>query len=265
MTRVYKHVFHLFLIFVVCLAPNVLRADVVVTTELDLNAFQIIPDSGTLNILSPTTAFVFGQALDSSGGFDQETNSVNDSATSTNASTTVASASGAASAPALTGSVTANINLPNDFNGFANSEGQALLSGSFEITGTANPVNVTFNALLNIDQSLETTGGGQSATSETTFTLLLPDLSGDPVLFSDVPNSIGPDSVTSTSTDPTLTTSMLLEPDTPYSFVASLDAEADGVNITPEPSSLGMALTLVGLLTVLSRTRFVRTGPADKP
>jgi len=57
----------------------------------------------------------------------------------------------------------------------------------------------------------------------------------------------------------------LLEPDTPYSFVASLDAEADGVNITPEPSSLGMALTLVGLLTVLSRTRFVRTGPADKP
>src|ERR1700685_3630917 len=107
MTILCKHVFHVFLILVVCLAPTVLRADVVVTTELDLNALQIIPDNGTLNILSPVTAFVYAQALDSSGGSDQETNTVNDAATSTNASTTVASASGAASAPALTGSVTA--------------------------------------------------------------------------------------------------------------------------------------------------------------
>jgi hypothetical protein len=239
----------------VCLGPTVAWADVLVNTQLNLTELQISPTTGTLEILSPVTAFTFAQALDSLGGFDAQSNSVNDSATSVNAATTLASASGAASAPALTGSVTANVSLPDNFNGFGNSAGQSSLSGRFEITGATNPVNVTFNAFLSISQFMQTTGAGQSATSETIFTLLLPDLSPNPVLGYDNPLAIGPDQVMSydaSPTSPTLTTSMSLQPNTPYSFYAELDAESNGVS-TPEPSSVGLVLTAVGLLAVLGR------------
>jgi hypothetical protein len=244
MTNAYRY---LFLTVTVCLGPTAAWADAVVSTSLSLTNLQIIPNSGTL-ILSPVSVSAFAQALDSLGGFSQSDDNP------ANAATTVASASGEASAAALTGSVTANVNLPGNFDGFANSEGQALLSGTFEITGTTSPVNVTFNALLSINQFLQTTGGGQSASSETIFTLLLPDLSPDPILFFDNPLAIGPDQALSYGDSPTLTTSMTLDPNTPYSFVASLDGEVpNAVNITPEPSSLGLALTLVGLLAVFGR------------
>jgi hypothetical protein len=250
MTNAYRY---LFLSVAVFLGPTAARADVIVNTQLDLTALQIAPTTGTLDILSPLTALTFAQALDSLGGSDAQSNSVNDSATSANAATTLANAKGTASAPDLKGSVAANVNLPANFDGFANSTGQSSLSGTFEITGATGPVNVTFNAFLSINQFLETTGAGQSATSETIFTLLLPDLSQNPILAFDNPLAIGPGQVLSYSNSPTLTTSMSLQPNTRYSFVASLDAESNGVSITPEPSSLGLALTLAGLLAVLGR------------
>jgi hypothetical protein len=233
----------LFLALMAGLASTAAWGDVVVNTQLDLTALQIVPATGIVTF-SPVTATAFAQALDSTGGFSQSSDNP------ANAATGFADASGAGSA--LTGSVTANINLP-ELDGFANSVGQALLSGTFEITGATDPVQVTFNALLAINQFLKTTGGGQLASSETIFTLLLPDISSDPILFFDNPLSIGPNDTLSQSDNQTLTTSMLLQPDTPYTFFASLDAESNGVNVTPEPSSLGLALTLVGLLAVLGR------------
>src|ERR1700693_2116243 len=164
MTNVYRF------LFVVCLGTTVAWADVIVNTKLGLTELQIVPTTGTLEILSPVTAFTFAQALDSLGGSDAQSNSVQDSATSANAATTLASASGAASATALTGnvtanvnlpanSVTANVNLPANFDGFANSAGQSSLSGMFEInSATTNPINVTFNAFLSVSQFMQTTG-----------------------------------------------------------------------------------------------------------
>jgi hypothetical protein len=250
MTNAYRH---FFLCVTVCLVPTVAWADVIVNTSLGLTELQIAPSTGTLDILSPVTALTFAQALDSLGGSDAQTNSVDNAATSANAATSLANASGAASAPALTGSVAANVNLPGNFDGFANSTGQSSLSGKFEITGTNNPVDVTFNAFLSVNQFLQTTGAGQSASSEIIFTLLLPDLGPNPVLALDNPLAIGPDQVLSYGASPTLTTSMSLQPNTPYSFVASLDAESNGVSVTPEPSSLALAFTLVGILAVLGR------------
>ena len=130
-----------------------------------------------------------------------------------------------------------------------------MLSGMFEITGGTNPVDVTFNALLFVNQFLQTSGGGQAASSETIFTLSLIGLSPDPLLFFDNPLAIGPNDTLSYSANPTLTASLSLLPDTPYSFIASLDAEANGVNVNvvPEPSSLGLTSAFVALLAVLGR------------
>jgi hypothetical protein len=250
MTNVYRF------LFVVCLGTTVAWADVIVNTKLGLTELQIVPTTGTLEILSPVTAFTFAQALDSLGGSDAQSNSVQDSGTSANAATTLASASGAASATALTGNVTANVNLPDNFDGFANSAGQSSLSGMFEINSTTtNPVSVTFNAFLSVSQFMQTTGAGQSATSETIFTLLLPDLSPNPALGFDNPLAIGPDDVLSYDASPTLTTSMSLQPNTPYSFYAELDAESNGVSGVPEPSSVWLLFTAFGLAVVLGHKK----------
>ena len=60
----------------------------IVNTQLGLTELQIAPTTGTLEILSPVTAFTFAQALDSLGGSDAQSNSVQDSATSANAEST---------------------------------------------------------------------------------------------------------------------------------------------------------------------------------
>jgi hypothetical protein len=258
MTNAYR-----FLFVAVCLGTTAAWADVIVNTQLGLTELQIAPSTGTLEILSPVTAFTFAQALDSLGGSDAQSNSVQDSATSANAATTLASASGAASATALTGNVTANVNLPANFDGFANSAGQSSLSGMFEInSATTNPINVTFNAFLSVSQFLQTTGAGESATSETIFTLLLPDFGQNPVLGFDNPLAIGPDDVMSYDTSPTLTTSMSLKPNTSYSFHAELDAESNGVSVVPEPSPVWLLFTAFGLATALGQ--LTRTPRPDR-
>jgi hypothetical protein len=246
MTNVYRF---LFLCVTLGLGPTAVRADsVIVNTSLGLTELQILPGTGTLNVFS-VTASTFAQALDSLGGFSQS------SANPASAATTLANASGAASTSALTGSVTANIDLPDNFNGFASSEGDSVLSGMLEITSTTtSPINVAFNAFLTGNQLLETTGAGQFATSENTFTLSLTGpTSSNTILSYDNLLPIGPGSSLIAPYSSTLSTSLSLNPNTDYSFVASLDAESYGVSVTPEPSSLGLALALAGFLAVLGR------------
>jgi hypothetical protein len=146
---------YLFLSVLLCLGTTAAWASsVVVNTSLSLTNLQISPTTGTLEILSPVTVSVFAQAPSSSGTYDQESDIVNDAAASVNASADLANASGAGSASALTGSVTANVNLPDNFNGIAfDSEGDSVLSGTFEINGTSGSVNVTFGASLTVNRS----------------------------------------------------------------------------------------------------------------
>jgi hypothetical protein len=160
--------------------------------------------------------------------------------------------------------VTANITLPDNFNGFANSSGDATLSGSFEITGVTGPVNITLSTALAITQSLQTSGSGVSASSEAIFTLLLPDVDPvNPQLVYDNLLTIGPAQTLISPASPTLTTSLSLQGDTPYSFVASLDAESSGISV-PEPSSLCLALSVLGLAALLSRGLTKKPRPDDR-
>ena len=256
MTNVCRNLF--LLSVVLCLGPTAAWASsVIVNTGLSLTELQISPATGTLDVLSPVTVSTYAEALDSSGGFDDSASNPANAADST-----LATASGAGSGSALTGSVTANINLPDSFNGFGSSTGQSSLSGSFQIISTSSsPIDVTLSAALSGSQFLQTTGNGVLATSEIIFTLLLPDLSASPILALDNPLSIGPGSETNAPYSSTLTTSVSLSPNTDYSFVVSLDAESEGVSITPEPSSLSLVLTSVGLLAVLGRRLTSKRNP----
>ena len=159
-------------------------ADAVVNSFLNLTQLTISPSSGWLVILPPVTTSVFAQALDSPGGFDQESGSASASAATLFANGSVTAQSG-------TGALRPMSSFPISFNDFASSEGQALLFGMFEITGTTGSV-MTLSASFTGDQPLMTEGTGVSASSETIFPLTLPDISSLPFLSFDSPPSIGP-------------------------------------------------------------------------
>lgn len=245
---------------VLCVFPASLRADVIVSTSLSLSELQISPSSGSLQILSPLIASAFAQAQDSLGGLDQHFNSVGDGTTSASALTLLATASGAASAPLLDANGSSGINI-SAIGAAASSVGRGSLSGSFEIIGTAAPVTVQFRAMLQTDQSLSTPVTGQSATSEVIFNLDLPDLPNQPLLFFDNPLQIGPNDSISSMTSPTLTASVVLDPNTPYSLITEVDAESSGLNTVPEPSSLLHLLTVLVLFAFfVARGEWLRRG-----
>jgi hypothetical protein len=232
------------LTFALCFYPAAARADVVVTTAISLNQLQILPASGSLVILPGVLASASAQAQDSLGGNDAQSNTVTDDATSAGAATALANANAAASALTLTANAASGVNIPQ-ITAFASSGANGApfgsLFGQFEIVGTTGPVLVQLQALLDYNQSLSTTGAGLSASSEVIFNLLLPDLNA-PVLFFDNLLTIGPNDSQATAGSPTLSASLLLDPNTIYTFIAEVDSESSGLSQVPEPSSLFLLL-----------------------
>ena len=230
-------------------------ADAVVNTSLNLASLQIDPSSGKVIYPSPTSASVFAQAEDGSGGyqaFDNMTGAL------TMAATALANGNAAANgAPPFGSPVGANILIPG-LDTWASSEGQGTLEGLFEITGTTSPVSVTFDVSLTEDQLLQTDPFGLYGTSTSTFTLTLPDIQSTPILplsFSKLLTVTGPNQAESYNPGSILlTTSLLLHPNVQYSFVAATDAESYAVDSTPEPASITLAF--IGLaLVLLARVR----------
>jgi hypothetical protein len=246
----------LFCVMAVVSAPA--WADVTVNTSLD-SFLQIDPAAGTVNYLYSPTGSTFAQALDTLGGFDQNFGGGICGTAPTVASTTLANASGGVSLSTLEACTTANVNL-HDINAFASSVGQATLSGVFYISGVTGPVSVTFNGVLTDNQFLEATPAGLFGSSESIYTLTLPDIQFDPILWFDNLLTIGPGQTSAYAVSPTLTTTLLLQPNTDYSFVVAADAESFGVDSTPEPSSIALLITVVcgagfSLRRVLTRPR----------
>ena len=242
---------------VLCLgSPAVWAQSVTVNTSLTLTGLTITASDATVNFTTPGVS-TYAQALDSLGGSASQSGT-----TSASAATSVANGSGTGSASALTGGVTANVFIPDNVAGFASSEGDSSLVGAFEITGTLSPVDVTFTASLSNDQYLNTDANGQSAYSETIFLLSVPNASSDALLGSDNLLTLsGPNqSAGSGGAQPlSLTTTILLQPNTPYSFTSTLDAEANGYGVLAVPDgsdpvalvlvALGLSAAFCGLIT----------------
>ena len=234
------------LVFALCLYSAGVRADVIVSTGISLNNLQILPANGALVILPGVLASASAQAQDSLGGNDAQSNTFTDAAASANALTALANANAASSAMGLTASATSGVNIPQ-ITAFASSGANGApfgsLFGQFEIVGTTGPVAVQLRALLDYTQSLSTTGGGVSASSEDIFNLLLPEVSGSPVLFFDNLLTIGPNDSMSAMGTRTLSAFVTLDPGTTYNFIAEVDSESSGLSQVPEPSSLFLVLT----------------------
>jgi hypothetical protein len=241
---------HFFLVIVLCLgSPVVWAQSVTVNTSLNLNSLTITPASGsgaTVNFTTPVVGTTDSAAQDTAGGTASGTTSATDSP--------FANASGAASLSPLGGSAIANVTLPYLFAGYASSSADSYLSGAFEITGTSNPVDVTFTAALSNNQYLLTDANGQSAYSESIFTLLLPDVSSvssGPVLgYDNLLTLTGPNQSKSTGGPQPLSTTITLQPNTPYSFTTTLDAEANGYGVLAVPDGsnpVALMLIAVGL------------------
>jgi hypothetical protein len=223
-----------------CLCPSALQAGVIVASSLSLTQLQILPSSGTVQFLPPINASAFVQVFDSLGGFDQQFDSVDDGATNVSAATALASAAAAASAVSMTASSSSGINIPQIEAAAGTVPGSpfGMLQGFFQIVGTTGPVSVQFLASLSTSQSLSTTGYGQSANSEVTFNLLLPDISEAPILFFDNLLQIGANDSQNTSSSFTLSSTVMLMPDMPLSLIAATDAETPpGISQVAEPSS----------------------------
>jgi hypothetical protein len=253
----------LILCFALGLYPAVARADVVIDSSLSLTQLQILPSAGSIQFLSPFNASAFTQVFDSLGGADQQFNSVDDGATSASASTTLADATAAASALSMTASTNAGVNIPQITADAGTAPGSpyGLLQGFFEIVGATGPISVQLKASLLMHQSLSTSGYGQAATSEAIFDLLLPDISGDPILFFDDLRSIGPNDSIAISSSPTLSGFVTLQANTPYYLIANTDPDVFGSSSVPEPSSFWLLLTVlgVGALSIERRERLRRT------
>jgi len=259
----------LFAVVVLLVLCPVLRADVIVSTTLSLTNLQILPGSGTLDILSGFGASAFTSVYDSLGGFDQQFNTVTGAATSANSATSMANATAAASALKLTESASSGVDLSPGVDASAGTNAGApygALSGFFMITDSSgnpnvtNPVNVTFNALLNISQSLTTDQFGFEATSEVVFNLLLPDIDGNPFLSLDNPLQIGPGGSLSASSTPTLTGTAGMLTNTQYYLYVETDAESFGLNTSvPEPSYGGLSAALLSLFIVFRANRGSRS------
>ena len=239
------------------------RADVQASASIALADVFATTNGGTVEV-ADLSGFnlMFVQALDSTGGFSQNSAPIVPLFNQISASTPFAAATDLVDLGIPIFSASASVNLPNQFNGFASSEAQITGSGTFEVTGTA-PVSATFMVanpasspgLGGVSQSLFTNGTGVSASSEAIFTLTIPLLQTAPVLAFDNLLTIGPNqsqSFSSSSALTSLTNTLLLQPNTVYNYNVALDVETSGVS-TPEPASIALALTAIGLSVIFAR------------
>jgi hypothetical protein len=260
-------------------------ADVIVSTSLSLTELQISTSSGSVVLVSPFSASANVFALDDLSGVNSNFNQVNDTATSVTAATAFASAAGAASSTSdlvssLAASASSGVNIPGTTTSFAESTGQGGLgsdlggTGLFEIVSPSDTtISVTFSATLSGDQTLTTDADGEFATSEIVFSLLLPDISGTPIIFIDNPLCIGtPPGSTCISSSPstlnspysnTLTDTVQLQTNTDYTLIAEADAESSGLNV-PEPSSIFLTAWVSFAVLFAGRTWRNRTNARKK-
>jgi len=234
------------------------RADAIVDSDIYLDRLSITSSSGTLNVLSPLNTSAFAQALDSSGVLLQNSdNEVDTTAHATVTTTTVPDAEGEIICVTCFHGLPffefakADVDIPNGFVGFASAEGQTTLIGSFEITGVSGSVSTDFSAAMRTFQNFFTVASG---TSEVAFTLTLPDVQATPILSYANPLAASYNQNFSVSPSPALTTSLVLQANTPYSFIAALDAESFAAS-APEPASLGLFATAAAGMAAMLRRR----------
>ena len=167
----------------------------------------------------------------------------------------LATGSGSASALGATGSSSASGYIPGAIAGFDTATGRASMGGQFEITGTTGTVNVTFSSYISGMLDLSSDIYGVFGQGESDFVL---SVNGNPVLFNDQILSIGPSQSQNANIGQTLTATISLMANTPYSFVGEADSEITVVNSSvpvPEPGEVALIAGGLAMLALFSRAR----------
>lgn len=256
----------LFVVSALCFLAGPMAADLLVNSSLAMESFQITPSAGTIQGASPqfSTTACAGSSINFSIPVV--------STICKNQSFTV---------PLQLGSADAQFGPPGapltftDSLDLTDSEADTLgatealvnmygnLTDTFEIAGTANPVNVQFSAVLSGSYSLSTSGLATSADSVFDFSLLICRQVPFPpfnICNQTTPsvNSpfIGPNQTLSAPYNTTYMASQTLLPNTTYSVSFDETVSSEGFTSVPEPSLfLAVASGLCGLLIFYRRDR----------
>lgn len=164
---------------------------------------------------------------------------------------TFASAQGIANAANLTASASNQLNITGGTFA-AGSSGQAFLINTFMITGGTGDVDVTFSAMINGMQSLMTDAFGEFAESDVIFSL---ELDGDPVLFHASQLTGGPNTSIQQQIAQAVSNTVTLQQNTVYTVVVGIDPEGKGSNSIPEPSTVILMVSGLGLMAGFARKR----------
>jgi hypothetical protein len=242
-------------------------ATAIAESSISFSHLQILPTSGSVQILSPWAVESFAQAQNSLGEFDDDDQIASPGgAAAADAAVTWAMGHGDGSAtnpPDLdvAAAASSTVNLPGCEPKAAQSQGRGSLgwadplggvfANTFQITGGTGSVTVDFSAALAGNLHVFTDGCGLLARTEVIFGLQvfkLPTANGpsDPlVLFSDRLLLIGPNDNANLPFADTLSQSALLDYDTPYGLFIEVDSESQAV--VPEPATATLFLAGVGL------------------
>jgi hypothetical protein len=227
------------------------QATAISFSDITVSNLQVAPASGSI-VFDVFTTYAFAQAQNSLGelnaSFDAQ------SGLPAQADTFVTWADAHAFAGGTQWSASSNVNLSGGSN-FARSAGQGLWSNMFMITGGTGTVTVNVSADVSGQLSLLTDAAGQVAQTETIFNLLL---DGFPILFLDQLQSIGPNDSFYSLFANTLTNSVDLQFDTPYSLLLRVDSESETINAAPIPEPSTVTMVGLGLGAVLARRRRLR-------
>ncbi len=232
-----------------CLS-NVARADVLATADLSFSNLRVSAASGTVQFLDAWSSAASARAQNSLGELDSETTSNTGAPSTAAAMVTHASASGTAAVSPLSGSASSSIHIPGAVNAAAMSTGTGTLLNRLEITGGSGPVAVTFSADISGQQEMQTDPYGLLALTEVLFNL---QVAGNAVLFYDTLDSVGPNSFLLTPFTLTLSSTISLDFDTPYSLNVEAEATSRGIDSIPEPSTAWLWFTALVSIGVYGR------------
>ena len=242
--------------------------------SLTLSALSIVPDLGTAEVSDLVTCASVSGVFNSLGQSSGNSNPVgcaaflNMASTDVTTSAAVTDAQGSAHAFAsLTEGVDAasSVNIPGGtvLAGVTLNGSIADLVGTLDVTGT-EPVNVTFSIVVTGSLHGVSDAFGYLQTDDVTASLTV---DGDTVLFDFIslpllPSIPGIANYPSTTVpiSETLIGTLQLDPTQSHFFDLEVNAESQAFNI-PEPSSLGLILASLGLLTGHRAGKAMRDAP----
>jgi hypothetical protein len=219
---------------------------------LDLNSLSVTPETGTISAWSGWSLSAVSTSVNSSGGFNQNSDFENSPTLTAAASSGVAYASASDFATAtgtgtsgVSGNASGAVLIPGGIN-----ESAAVSSGygnyaslDAQLTLSQN-TSVSFGALLTAAQSMETDAGGQVLENELIFNL---NVDGSPVLFYDNPLTLGPSSFSSSGpTDLSYSDSVSLSAG-PHNLYIELDDEQQVLEVAPVPEPSTYLLLVIAL------------------